>query len=574
MKLTLNQNQTRILVIGQDVRENNKLKVFPGLLRDGLSFFIPTDTRVAYNLVSRICSKFKNVEIDSYVHNIINTKFKLKEIPAEFIFYTEPKPFQRIALRYMYSVRRGGLLLEPGMGKTKIVLDYIALRGFKRSLIVCPKPLLFVWEDERQVHRPDKDMYIIQTTEWNREKKNAATADITVVNYNKAVTLAPELAELEYDFIGLDEALIKSHNSGRTKAMTWLAGHIPYRMLMSGTLVNNSPLDVFAPVRFLEPSLVGTSYFNFEEEYTVKAGKKDENGKYVGPTFTVGYKKVPEVKSILESVSIVMTKAEWLQLPPKRFHDIYIQPSEEQRRAHIELQSNYIVDVKGRTIEVENPLTVLCKLIQISNGFIYTTKDEDLSELEANEKKSKKRETIYFDEQPKLDKLIELLQGDLKDRRVMIWYNMTAEYELIKERLEHEKITYVSIKGGERNVGDKVRGYNREASQRVLLCQAKSVNYGITVLGQDDEEVSFQSIFRVTSRVFTQIFYSRNFSLEVYLQQQDRIHRLGQEQACDYYHLICNLPSDVVIADRIAEKLSIRGQILQDVLHSLGISNL
>lgn len=571
MKLTLEANTCRGRITTTSPADYERLKKFPGLLKDGPSFFIPAELRVAYNLTNRLKEKFSKLEIDPYYENYINGTFRLREIPPDFRFHTEPKPFQRIALRYAYSVRGGGLLLEPGMGKTKVVLDYIALMKFKRVVIVCPKPLLFVWEDERQVHRPDKTMYIVKSTDWEKEKIGIYSSEITVINYDKAVDLAPELSEVGYEFIGLDEALIKTHNSGRTKALTWLGKHIPFRMLMSGTLVNNSPMDVFAPVRFLEPALVGTSHFNFEEEYTVKAGKKDEQGRYVDRPFVVGYRRVPEVRSILESVSIVMTKAEWLQLPPKHFHDIYVQPSEEQRRAHIELQSNYIVTVKGKTVEVENPLTVLCKLIQISNGFIYSTQNETEYEEIG---KPKKRETVFFDEQPKLDKLIELLNGELTGKRAIVWFNMDAEYELIKRRFDEEGITCAVIRGsnkGSEEVGTIIKGFNSSSSQRIFLAQARAVNYGVTVLGQGDEEIDHNLYHAFTPRVATEIFYSLNFSLEVYLQQQDRIHRMGQDEACHYYRLITNLPSDIAVAERIAEKMSIRGQILQDVITSLGI---
>jgi SNF2 family DNA or RNA helicase len=573
MKLILEKSKKRISAITLDPNEIKKLKDFPGLFRDGPLFFMPMEPRISYNLVNRLKAKFPKIKIDPEVEEAINVPFRLRELPLEFQFHTEPKDFQRIALRYAYSVRNCGLLLEPGMGKTKTVLDYIVLMGFKRSLIVCPKPLLFVWEDERKAHRPDKSMYLVQSTDWEKEKDKIAAADIVVVNYNKAITLEVELADLGFDFIGLDEALIKSPSSNRTKALTWLRRKIPHRMLMSGTLVNNSPMDVFAPVRFLEPSLVGESYFNFEQEYTIQAGKKID-GKYVGQRFVVGYRKVPEVKSILESVSIVMTKDEWLKLPPKKFIDIWVQPSEHQRSFSLALSSNYIANMWDKVIEVDNPLTVLCKLIQVANGFVYLTKTSGDEELDdSTDLEEYPRETLYFTEQPKLMKLIELLQGDLKDRRVMVWYNMTAEGDYIQTLLEHNKITYLRIKGGEKNVGDKVRAFNNDNHYRVLLCQAKTVNYGITVLGRDgeEEEVDTYNSAYVESKVYTQIFYSLNFSLEVYLQQQDRIHRLGQEHECEYYRIFCNLDAERRVKERIDEKMSVRGQILEDVIHSLGL---
>jgi SNF2 family DNA or RNA helicase len=375
------------------------------------------------------------------------------------------------------------------------------------------------------------------------------------------------LAKVKFDFIGLDEALIKDPSTNRTKDLTWLGRRIPHRMLMSGTLVNNSPLDVFAPVRFLEPSLTSWSFTKFKDEYAVQIPVKQGHGKFV-----VGFRKVPEIKSILESVSIVMTKDEWLQLPKKYFENNYVQLSDEQRKAYNDLQSNYIVTIGDNTLEIDNPLVALTKLIQISNGFLYLDNNDNLDELDANaSKKAKKRKTYFFPSQPKLEALIRILKGDLKNKRCMVWFNMEGEYELISKRFEKEGITYISIKGGEKHTGDKVRTFNSDPRVQVLLCQAKSVNYGITVLGKDYDEADLLQLPLITPEVFTQVFYSINFSLEVYLQQQDRIHRLGQEHECCYIIITANSDAERRVVDAITDKQDIRGQLLEDVISSLGL---
>lgn len=565
MKLLLSQDKSSVLVTGCSDKEWIRMSKFPGTIPEGGHFFFPADVRVAYNLISRLKNKFKNVEWTEEVEKLYNADFKLLELPSDFVFFTEPKPFQRIALRFAHTVGGGGLLLEPGMGKTKIVLDFIALRKFTRSLIVCPKPLLFVWQDERAIHRPDKTIYIVETTNWDKEKEGIMSADVTVLNYSKACIFKEQLAQIRFDFIGLDEALIKDPSTNRTKDMTWLGRRIPHRMLMSGTLVNNSPLDVFAPVRFLEPSLTSWSFTKFKDEYAVQVPGKN-HGKFV-----VGFRKVPEIKSILESVSIVMTKEEWLKLPNKTFEADYIQLSDEQRQAYNDLQSNYIATIGGDTLEIDNPLVALTKLIQISNGFVYLDNKDNIDELQAKPTKTKKRKVYYFPVQPKLEHLIRLLKGRLKTKRCMIWFNMDGEYELISKRLEKEGITYLSIRGGDKAIGDKVRLFNSSPGIQALVCQARSVNYGITVLGQDYEEAELENVPDVTPEVFTQIFYSLNFSLEVFLQQQDRIHRLGQTHECLYILIIGNSDAERRVMDAITDKQDIRGQVLQDVIKMLGL---
>lgn len=176
---------------------------------------------------------------------------------------------------------------------------------------------------------------------------------------------------------------------------------------------------------------------------------------------------------------------------------------------------------------------------------------------------------MFLPDQPKIREMENLLTGKLKGRKVIIWFNMNGEYELITESLNRLGVKYLSIKGGEKNTGAKVRKFNRGLEYEVLLCQSKSVNYGITVLGVDPDKAEIGDeldiIPNLDSNVFTHIFYSRSFSLEVNTQQEDRSHRMGMKQSPEYYFLICNNHVDRSIQKALQDKVEIRDQILVDI---------
>ncbi len=569
MKITFSNDKSLIIFSPEGAQEYKKLSEFPGLLRKGPYFFSKPKSAVIYNLINRLRFKKFTLRMTQEILDISEEEFRLKEIPQDFKFFTNPLKHQEIALRYLYTNGGGGLLLEPGMGKTKVVLDFIALMNFKKSLIVCPKPLLFVWEDEVADHRPDKSIYVVKSTDWESEMDNILSSDIVVVNYNKAVLLEDKLSKLNFDFINVDEGLIKDPKTDRTKAITSLGKLIPSKCITSGSLVTKSPLDIFAPIRFLEPSLVGESFSRFKNEYAVIV-KRNEL------PLVVGYRKVSEAKSILESTSIVMTKKEWLKnMPEKKFFDIRVGMGDEQRRVFNTLASNYIVDIGDLSVEVDNPLALASKLVQVSNGFIYVKGDDALSDLDGDEsipKKSKSKSiknriTITFDEQPKLESLIDLVSTKLKNRRCIIWYNMTGERDILTKGLTDARYSYLIIQGGEKDVRSKVKSFNSNPNIDFLVCQAKSVNYGVTVLGTSEEELEQSEFFYppdVDTKVYTQIFYSLNFSLEVYLQQQDRTHRIGQENICEYYRLITSNYIEGHIAETLSRNLSINQEMLVD----------
>lgn len=729
-------DRTLVLFNPEDLKERKTLDSFPGLLRQGLQFYCPNKQNLVYNLYQRLKRKIKNIKFTPEIKEMILGDIVIKELPSDFKFHTKPLKHQLIALRFAYTFGCFLNLSEPGLGKTKVTLDFIWLMKARKSLIVCPKSLRFVWEEETATHRPELSVYVVETTDWEIEAEKINKADIVVINYDKAVALEEALKRLQFDFVAVDEGLIKNPSTERTKALTRLSKGIPNRCVMSGTLVNNSPLDVFAPLRFVEPALVGESFSKFRDEYALVSRKN----RFI----TVGYRNVPEVKDMLASCGIIMTKKEWLtSLPPKEFHRKYVQMGNLQHEYYHKLASNYLLQIPelGVEIEVDNPLSTLIKLNQISNGFIYykDNPEETLNELYGTEsrKRSKdNRKTYFFEEQPKVEALLKLvrseefnsmagpeslsesrspgseesirgskdgygsnteryyegdycresssgyskargrdvssgdepvrrpaaersdstgdgssrgsdnknsnenelrsyngnydpeqghrrksrpctgtnssaelsdtnvstilqsrisstrndyelgertesgseglrnsrtnLSGNTSDKRAIIWFNLDAERRLLEQGLARADISYLTIAGGCKDVGAVVRRFNTDPSIRFLLCQAKTINYGVTIMGTSEDDLAEDIIPEFDPRVSDEIFYSLNFSLEVFLQQQDRIHRIGQVRKCRYWLILTNSKIERHIATRLEEKLICNKEILVDIMDSLG----
>jgi SNF2 family DNA or RNA helicase len=572
--MIIRESQDKSIVIydPEDIKERKLLGDFPGFYQEGLSFYSPNKQNIVYSLYTRLSKKVKNIRLTPYVKNLVEGEMPIKTLPEDFVFHTQPLKHQLIALRFAYTFGSIGLLLEPGLGKTKIVLDFIKLMNFKRSLVICPVALLHVWQDERDQHRPDLSIHIVTTTDWEYEMDFILKAQVVVLNYNKAVIFEEMLASMNYSFIGVDEGLIKDPTTDRTKSITKLGYTASSRMIMSGTLVNNSALDVFSPTRFIEPSLIGRGWTKFKKRYTVTSKKN--------PGIILGVYDTPEIKSILHACSIIMTKEEWLKdLPKKVFHKRIVQMSDTQRKLYNSLANNYLVVLDdGREVEVNNALTAMCKLYQIANGFLYINPEADVDALEELEfegvkpKKGKKkpREVLFFDEQPKITELLRITEDEacLKGRRAIIWFNMSAECDIIERALRERGDTFLTIRGGDKELGAKVRQFNKDPNVRWLVCQAKTINYGQTIMGnQEEKELDIGEVCpSFDPKVSDEIFYSMNFSLEMFLQQQDRIHRIGQTRECNYWLILCNCSVEKRTVKSIEEKHVCSKEILEDIV--------
>jgi SNF2 family DNA or RNA helicase len=629
MQLTFTPDRKNIRFVPETTAEDTILTAFPALYKVRGERWAPAFPSILQNIVGRLKKKLKTPiqTKEKDIVDLLRKESTLLPIPDHFKYHTQPLEHQELALRFLYTRGGGGLLLDPGLGKTKVVLDYIALMGFKKSLIVCPVALRHVWLDEVRDHRPDKTIHIMESTNWNRslisarqrvekwekilaeleegtekwkraranvksaerEVANipnkreadlaaAAAADIIVINYNKAVIDTDLVSHgiatgvdflsknFKIDFVALDEALIKTHNSARTRDLLKLAAVVPYRVIMSGTLINNTALDAFAPIRFLQPALTGMAYGKFDQHYGIKIKPR---GKSFEVTIGVSKANVQEIREILESCSIVMRKEDWLQLPQKNYHPVRFEMSEIQKAMYSGLVSNYVYTLpNGEVVAVDNGLGMLSKVQQIANGFLYYKEQEDdyLDILFGGEKKESPRKTYFFDEQPKLNVLGGLMDGDIAGRKFILWYNCQAEHELITRFLDRRGVSHLSVRGGTKDTGAIVRQFNTDPSVTVMICQAKAVNYGITVLGKDPEALEGieEVLPEFSTRVYTHVFYSLNYSLEVFLQQQDRSHRIGQTHEVDYYILLAECEAETQVYEALQNKMVIRESVLVD----------
>lgn len=628
MQLAFTPDRRNVLFVPETTAEDTILTAFPALYKVRGERFAPAFPSILQNIVKRLKKKIKTITTkEKDIVDLLKKEPTLLPIPSAFKYFTTPLEHQELALRFLYTRGGGGLLLDPGLGKTKVVLDYIALMGFTKSLIVCPVALRDVWIDEVKTHRPDKTIHVMESTNWDglmvaakeRAKKwreylekapegsdnwkkgrtnlrtaereiekipdlkakdlaAAAAADIIVINYNKA-TINKDLAahsiatgvdfltkHFSIDFVALDEALIKAHDTARTKDLLRLASVVPYRVIMSGTLINNTALDAFAPIRFLQPALTGMAYGKFDQHYGIKIKPR---GKSFSVTIGVSKANMEEIREILESCSIVMRKEDWLKLPAKHFHQIRFELSDIQKAMYSGLVSNYAYALpSGEVVEVDNGLGLLSKVQQIANGFLYykESSQDPLDVLFGAEKEDSPRLTYYFEEQPKLNALGELMDGPIAGRKFILWYNCSAEHELVTRFLDGRGVKHVSVRGGTKNTGAIVRQFNTDPSITVMICQAKAVNYGITVLGRDPEQLEGMDevLPDFTTRVFTHVFYSLNYSLEVFLQQQDRSHRIGQTKDVDYFILLGNCEAETQVHDAMQNKMVIRESVLVD----------
>jgi len=87
-------------------------------------------------------------------------------------YKTKPYEHQRNALKDSAEKSQWAYFMEMGTGKTKVTIDNFAYLYLKQKinavLIIAPKSVYTIWEDEIQTHLPDNIKYRI--FKWNIDK--------------------------------------------------------------------------------------------------------------------------------------------------------------------------------------------------------------------------------------------------------------------------------------------------------------------------------------------------------------------------------------------------------------------
>jgi SNF2-related domain/Helicase conserved C-terminal domain len=159
------------------------------------------------------------------------------------------RPFQGAAVDYALRARRTFLSDEPGLGKTIQALATLEAAGAYPALIVAPASLRLNWLREAERWLPHR-------TRAGLSGGDSPTAqDISVASYEIAHTLVDDAVDDAPAALVLDEShFCKNPTARRTQAVTAIAAALPddaIVLLLSGTPVLNRPEELAPQLQIL-----------------------------------------------------------------------------------------------------------------------------------------------------------------------------------------------------------------------------------------------------------------------------------------------------------------------------------
>lgn len=161
------------------------------------------------------------------------------------------RPFQREGVAFVES-RNGRALIgdEMGLGKTIQALAWLQLhRDRVPVIVVVPASLKLNWQKEAKAWLPNPSVEILSGTTAYK-----VVGDILIINYDILPYWVPLLKGLSPKVLITDEChYIKSNRAKRTKAVKALAKGIPYVIPLSGTPIENRPIEIYNAWKITDP---------------------------------------------------------------------------------------------------------------------------------------------------------------------------------------------------------------------------------------------------------------------------------------------------------------------------------
>jgi non-specific serine/threonine protein kinase len=427
----------------------------------------------------------------------------IQEIAASENFRGELRPYQKQGLHWLYFLqefRFGGCLADDmGLGKTIQALALLQnekTRGLTTpSLIVCPTSVLFNWEKEIQRFTPDLK-FLTHAGLERRRLKQFEDCDVVLTSYGVLRRDIAFLKDAKFHYVILDESQkIKNPLSQTAKAARLLQAN--YRLVLTGTPVENNTQELWSQFSFLNPGLLGSLNY-FKGAFTKPIEKEQDGG------------TAQLLRKIIFPFVLRRTKDEVAkELPAKVVSLYYCAMSEEQQKVYDRWRDYYRAHVMQQ---------IDLKGLQKSRMYVL----EGLTRLRQICCHPRLTEEKYHHDAGKFDALKEILENILaENHKVLIFSQFVRMLKIMCGHLDEKKIPYAYLDGHTSDREQPVRQFQNDPAIKIFLISLRAGGFGLNLTAADYV-----------------ILYDPWWNPAVEMQAIDRTHRLGQDKQVFAYKLI------------------------------------
>ncbi|WP_333490320.1 DEAD/DEAH box helicase [Hymenobacter yonginensis] len=430
----------------------------------------------------------------------------VEDQPMPVGFQGELRPYQKAGYNWLHFVKDyhfGGCLADDmGLGKTIQTLALLLHRkesgeaGGAASLLAMPTSLVYNWLSEAQKFTPALRLLVYTGTYRDKNVDQFADYDVVLTSYGIVRLDAELLKTYKFDYVILDESqAIKNPGSTTSHAVRGL--HSRHRLILTGTPVENSTMDLWSQMSFINPGLLGTQTF-FRKEFL----KPIEKGKDEGRT--------RKLHALIKPFILRRHKAQVAKELPEKIENLsYCPMTEEQQHCYEETKSYYRNKIL-QNIEEHGTASTQFMLLQ------------GLTKLRQIANHPRMADEEYAHESGKLREIVRMIKSVVSEgHKVLVFSQFVKHLDIVRASLDERDIEYAYLDGNTRDRHKVVTRFQETEELRVFLISLKAGGVGLNLTAAD--------------YVF---ILDPWWNPAVEAQAVDRAHRIGQQRTVFTYKFI------------------------------------
>jgi SNF2 family DNA or RNA helicase len=441
-----------------------------------------------------------------------------------------PHAYQAYSINRVLKDNALGLFLDMGLGKTVVALTAINDLKYNqfainKILVIAPKKVAeATWAKEAAKWDHLNLLRVVPVLgPLNKRIRALNTAsDIYVINRENVCWLVEYYRNAwPFDMVVVDEfSSFKNHDSKRFKSLKWVRNHITRFVGLTGTPAPNGLLDLWAQVYLLDQGQrLGKHITHFRERYfEADQRSRDRIFSYAPKP---GADEV--IRDLIGDICISMSAEDYLELPDCVSVTVPVVLDSKAQDSYNKLEREMLLEIEDSTIDAGTAAVLTNKLLQLCNGAVY---DENRDVVEIHD--------------CKIEAFMELIEG-LNGQPALVFYSFKHDLIRIKKALEKSGLRVKQLFTPQ----EETDWNNKQID--ILLAHPASAAYGLN-LQQGGNHV---------------IWFGLNWSLELYLQANKRLHRQGQTEKVIIHHLVVEggVDQDVMLA--LEDKSTTQSRLLE-----------
>lgn len=326
------------------------------------------------------------------------------------------------------------------------------------SLIVVPLSLVHNWTAEAARFAPS--LKVLAHIGNNRTRTIATFDhyDVVVTTYGLVRNDNELLSAYHFHYIILDESqAIKNSSSKSYTAVTNLKSR--YKLVLTGTPVENSLTDLWSQMNFINPGLLG-SFQRFKTEYVNRIESDPE------------CQRAAQLRALVEPFILRRTKSEVASdLPPK---------TEQIRPCTMDAEQQSLYESEKSAMR--NALITKIN----SDGMAKTSTMVLQSLMRLRQIACHPRLAGFSEPSAKFDEVTRVLETVLAENHKVLMFSSFVKYlEIYEEYLREKKIPYVMLTGETTDREAVIRRFQTDERVQVFLISLKAGGVGINLTSAD-----------------------------------------------------------------------------------------